>query len=268
MAKHAVRARTQRTQRVIGAGDMHWSDRDLQAIAVFEAAQRRFKPDCTVIGGDLLNCSPFSRHPKTKLSEDVSYDLLETELEPAAAFLKRLARHTKHLAMLEGNHDEWIERWIRNCDVGRAFRSLLPSAYLGRGLTPRDWTYVPFTKVAGDRTGRFKLHPKLFTVHGWAANKYAAERHLTRAHPYSVIFHHTHRIESRIQTSLDGKSSGAWSAGCLCKRVPTYAHGGCPTEWSHGFWVAYIGRRSFQVYTVPILQRNHAVLPDGSEIRA
>lgn len=65
----------------------------------------------------------------------------------------------------------------------------------------------------------------------------------------------------------DGKMVGAWSAGCLCARTPIYAHGGAPTEWSHGFWVAYIGRDSFTVYTVPIFDKGYAVLPDGKEVK-
>ncbi len=254
-----------RSTKIFGFTDIHWSDRDPLALAVAEKAQRTFKPDHTVIGGDLLNCGPFSRHPIRKIDEDAEYDLVHSELEPAAKFLDRVAKHTKKTTMLEGNHDEWLERWIRRTEGGQALKSLLPKNYLSDGRA--NFTYVPFTGLGPERNSFIKLAPSLIAVHGWGAPKHAAERHLQLAKPYSIIYHHTHRSESRIAAMCDGKISGAWSAGCLCKRTPIYAHGGCPTEWTHGFWVAYVGRGSFTVYNVPIHAKGFAILPDGEQVK-
>ena len=103
-------------------------------------------------------------------------------------------------------------------------------------------------------------------VHGWCANKYAAQRHLDLAKPYSIIYHHTHRAEMRFATMADGKLCQAMCAGCLCRKQPKYATNGQPSEWTHGFWVAYLGHKSFTMYPVTIV-KGCAVMPDGKEIR-
>ena len=58
----------------------------------------------------------------------------------------------------------------------------------------------------------------------------------------------------------------AMNAGCLCKKSPLYRHDGSPTQWAHGFWIAFIGRRSFTIYPI-LINKGRAVMPDGKEIR-
>lgn len=259
-------SRTHKVIRWFGFPDIHWSDRDPGALAVAQAAHRAFRPDRTILMGDLLNCGPFSRHPKHKIDEDDQYDLLETELKPAARFLDKVQKYTKQdTVCLEGNHDEWIERWIMRTDGGRGLQSLLPSRYLVRDR--RNFRYIPYCKTTRGRLGGFMLSKRLLAVHGWATTKHAAKRHLDLAKPYSIIFGDTHRFDYRVESMADGNIVEAMSAGCLCKRIPIYAHNGCPTEWTHGFWVAYLGKTSFSLYPVPI-KKGCAVLPDGQEIHA
>ena len=251
--------------RVFGFTDIHWSDRDKRALAVAEAAHRAFKPDITVIGGDLHNCGPFSRFAKQKIAEDEGYDLLTTELEPVAAFLDRIqAATTQQTIVLEGNHDEWIERWICSSPKGSAFRSMIPGTYHTKGR--KNFKWIPYTKVKGDRKSCWRMRSDWIVVHGWIANKYAAQHHLNYAKNMNVIFHHTHRADHSWTTLWSGKSIEAFSAGCLCKFIPIYAHNGSPTDWVHGFWVAYVGRKSATAYPV-IIHGSSAVLPDGSEVR-
>lgn len=253
-------------RKVFGYTDIHWSDRDEQALEVAMKAQRLFKPDISVIGGDLINAGPFSRHPKTKIDADEEYDLITTELDPANQFLNYVQKHTRHHTfMLEGNHDEWVERWIVRTDAHGRFGSLLPSRYFTSNR--KKFSYIPFTKLDGDRRGALQLTPQLLVVHGWATPKYAAQRHIELAKPYSIIYHHTHRYDNRIVPMYDGKLCEGMNAGCLCKKSPIYAHNGSPTEWVHGFWVAYLGSNSHTLYPVPIHESGFAVMPDGKEVK-
>ena len=43
--------------------DIHFIERDEQALAVAMQAVRMLKPDTLIIGGDLLTCGYFSSHP-------------------------------------------------------------------------------------------------------------------------------------------------------------------------------------------------------------
>ena len=252
--------------RVFGFPDIHWSERDEPALEVAIAAQRIFKPDWTVVGGDLLNCGPYTRHGISTFKENHGYDLIESELKPASAFLDVCQKNTKdgRLSVIEGNHDAWLERFLVNIPGGASFQSLLPSKYLMRNR--KNAWYIPWNMNNGG-IGHVRLHRNLIVVHGWAAPKFAADRHLQMAKPHSIIYHHTHRAETRTNPMFDGTYVSAWNAGCLCKRKPIYAHGQSPTDWTHGFWVAYIGRTSFTVYTV-LVEKGRAVMPDGREVGA
>ena len=115
------------------------------------------------------------------------------------------------------------------------------------------------------------LGRKLMVVHGWSASKYCADKHLQMAKPYSVIYHHSHRAEQRTTSMADGRLVTALNAGCLCLKQPVYALSGMPTEWTTGFWVCYMGRNSFSLYSIPILgkgSKRFCIMPDGKEIKS
>ncbi len=253
--------------RWFGYPDIHFPDQDPEALAVAEAAQREFKPDNVIIGGDMLNCSPFARHPKQKMRDGAIVDFKATELDVGNAFLDRVQEHTKYTHFLEGNHDAWLERWT--VGVGHAAMALhsLISIQVNLSQNRKDFKYIPQIAFKTDRTTFVELHPKLICVHGWCATKYAAARHRELNPFQSIIFNHTHRRqEDTLTYRVAEMPSVAMSAGCLCNRTPMYQHTGCETGWTHGFWVAYVGRESFTVYSV-LINKGRAILPNGKEVR-
>lgn len=255
-----------RAVRVLWFGDVHWSDRDERAIALVEKSAELFKPDIIVDLGDLLNCDAFSRHPMRLLDEDDGYDYVESELAPAYKWscrMEKLAR--QRMIQLAGNHDEWMEKWMANGTRShRAFKSMRPSVQM-RKDRGRGYRYIPFSSLHGDRKGVFRLPCGVLFVHGWASGKYAADRHLQLGKPYSVIYGHTHRAETRTAPMYDGTYVTAINAGCLCRKQPKYAHGGSPTEWVTGFGVLYAGKTSFTAYPITI-HGSSVVLPDGRQV--
>ena len=252
-------------RKVFGFPDIHWAVRDPQALAVATRAHALFRPDLTVFGGDLVDASPFARHPRRKYNEG-DYDFISHELEPLRGWIDRVQDQTRggRLAVLMGNHDDWLERWSIAAGIGHSLASLRPSVYLfGKR---RSTQVVPFGRMAGNSPTFFMLTPTLIVVHGWVSNKYAAEAHLRMASPYSIVFHHTHRMEYLATTRCDGTVAVGMSPGCLTRKVPVYSHGGSPTGWVHGFWVAFLGKTSFTMYQVPIVE-GVCVLPDGTSVK-
>ena len=256
-----------RSRRIFGYPDIHWTERDKKALAVAMKAREVFKPDEIVCGGDLTNAGPFARHAKLKLDQDRAYDYLTDEIEPTRDWLieEHKQCRTGKVHLLMGNHDDWFERWCLRIGIDESLKSLRPSVMWQKD---NPWLHiVPFGRLDKNRRAYLKLHPKLVVIHGWAANKYAAETHLQMAKPYSVIYHHTHRAEMRSGTMLNGEVVHSMCAGCLCKKQPIYALGGSPTGWTHGFWVAYLGHKTFTMYSIPIWKDWSCVLPDGQEVR-
>jgi len=251
-----------------GFPDVHWFNRDRAAVAIATNAHKLLQPDVTVLGGDLWDATPFSRFGRKSLAETRHYkNFCRTELVPSSKWISGLEAHTKRIVWLEGNHDDWVNRWIANTpgfnDLGDELIRT-PAMYM-QAMHPK-LEMVPFTSPR-DKLSTYTLHPRLVTCHGWAANKYAARRHLDLSRSKSVVFHHTHR--SQCETTRDphtGQIIEAMSCGCLCKRQPIWQHG-VPTDWVHGFWVAYLGRRTYTLFNVRI-EGGRAVMPDGTEVRA
>lgn len=238
--------------------DIHWSERDERALSVALQAWYKFHPDHTVVGGDLLNVGPLSRHARIRLDEDPGYDYVESDLKPARDFLVGLTRQSK-VTLLEGNHDDRLERWMLRTEGGGSFKSLLPSRYLGRlpGVT-----YLQFS---GDnwRKQHLRLSPRLAVVHGWTAGKAALDRHLEWAKPISIVFFHTHRLAQKSIRLYDGSAQTAVNGGCLCKLQPVYAHNGSPQDWSHGFVQGYISKKNHHLFPVEITPNYTTVTPEG-----
>jgi hypothetical protein len=139
----------------------------------------------------------------------------------------------------------------------------LPSDYVRENV--KDLEFVEFIPVQ-ERLSIFNLHPRLVCCHGWAANKYAARRHLELSRTKSVLYFHTHRSQWDVtRDPHSGRIIEAMSPGCLCKLTPIWKHGQ-PTDWVHGFWLGYLGRRTYTAFNVRI-EQGRAVLPDGTEVR-
>lgn len=260
--------------RVFGFPDIHWSQRDERALSIAEAAHRYFQPDITVVGGDLLDCGPFSRFPTSTMAEALSGSWVEEELDPACRWLDKIQQRTKQTTIfLEGNHEARVEKVCAS--GGRALQAMYPlvSPRLNIQRGRKRFVYVPWNTdgcTVGPGAGKYDLSPNLTVVHGWFTSKYPARKHLDTSRTQSVIFHHTHRVDSvTLKNPWDNTLLTGTGTGCLCKLMPLYAHGGKPTEWCHAFWVAFISRRNplwNTHYTVEIGPYG-AVMPDGKEIK-
>lgn len=258
---------------VFGYPDIHWEIRDERALAVADAAHRYLQPDITVVGGDLLDCRAFARFPNARMVDAVTENWAEEELNPANEWLDGVQERTKRSTIfLEGNHEARVEIACSNGNAAlrAAYDFISPRKNLSRGR--KKFEYIPWImpKKFGPHAGYAQLCPGLITVHGWAANRYAARRHLEMSRTNSIIFHHTHRADDvEIKDPWSNNTIRAMSAGCLCDLQPVYAHGGNPLDWCHGFWIAYISNNepgNFTMYRV-VINKYGAVLPDGKEIR-
>jgi predicted phosphodiesterase len=245
-------------------GDIHYPYHDEGAVAVFLKALKHIKPDLVVGLGDLLDCGQFSTHPPTYGVPESDY---EDDLRLANDFLDKVQRYTKRLVLLEGNHEWRIALWAARTTEGRgAYRLLAPEYRLMAGR--KRCCYIPYGGARGDYP-HCKINSRIVAVHGWSYAKHATRNHLNISQGMSVIHGHTHRMDVSIIQSLWRSEAdiGAYSAGCLCQRVPLYG-AGSPVDWVHGFTLGYLGRRSDSIYPIAIKAGRRCILPDGTEIHA
>lgn len=262
------------TIRVFGYSDIHWSQRDERALAIADKAHKHFRPHITVIGGDLLDCGPFSRFPNASMAEVQGCNWVEEELNPANEWLDKVQGRTlKTTIFLEGNHEARVQKV---CASGhQALQAMYPlvSPRINLSKDRRNFVYVPWITdgvTVGPDSGKYDLTPNLTVVHGWFTSKYPARKHIETSRTQSVIFHHTHRIDSvTVSNPWNKEILTGTGTGCLCKLQPMYNHGGRPSDWAHGFWVAYISRKNPLLnnhYVIPISPQG-CILPDGKEIK-
>lgn len=249
-------------QRLFAFPDIHWGRRDPRAVDVALQAWAKFKPDLTIVGGDLIDAGPLTlKYGVQCEDEDDNYDLLRGELEPARDFLTHLASRSP-VVFLEGNHDIRVERWAAS-QSRRAFDALVPRRFFG---TVRGLTYKRFT--GNDRRGQhYQITPRLITIHGWTTGKTAMDKHLDKAAPLSVLHFHDHHLGMKVRRLYDGTSQVVVNAGCLCELEPFYAHNGSPLGWSHGFVEGYYDNKNHHLFPVEITRDYRAVTPDGREFR-
>lgn len=246
--------------------DIHWPNRDERALSIAVSAHASMQPDVTVIGGDIFDATPFSRWARTPGDLTHYRTFASEELLPVCEFLNGLSKNTDKLVWLEGNHDVWINRWIANLPgIERLGPGLVrtPSEYVREHVPGIE--IVPYTPII-EQLSAYELHPRLCTCHGWAANKYAARRHLELSRTKSVLYFHTHRSQWDVtRDPHTGAIVEAMSPGCLCKLTPIWKHG-TPTDWVHGFWLGYLGKRTYTAFNVRI-EMGRAVLPNGEEVK-
>ena len=256
--------------------DIHFPDQDEEALEVALAAHRILQPTHSGFLGDVLDCDIFSAHSKKTIQEAQTQDFRKLELDPCNKMIDEVQANTKSTTyFLEGNHEQRIERWaVNNGRVGESIYDLIsPQATIARGR--KDFEMIPYEVPSGLRRGFVQIAPAtakmktggLVAVHGWSFAKHAAYVHLEKSRSQSVLFGHTHRAQSI--TSRDpwtGNLIKSFNPGTLSHLQPTYAHGGSPSDWSHGFCLIYVGAESWTEYCVSIV-KGRCVLPDGREIR-
>lgn len=256
--------------------DIHFPDHDETALALALKAHELLKPEYSLFLGDVLDCGLFSAHAKRTISEMDAYDYKKLEIDPCNQMIDAVQQNTgKWTYFLEGNHEQRIERWaVNNGRVGESIYNLIsPQATLAVG---RDkYTQIPYEVPTGNRMGFVQVVKPtkrmrtggLVAVHGWSFCKAAARKHLEISRSQSVVYGHTHRAQTEVSRDpWTGSLIKAFNPGTLSKLQPMYAHGGAPSEWSHGFALVYVGSESWTEYVINIV-KGRCVLPDGREIR-
>jgi predicted phosphodiesterase len=202
---------------------------------------KEFKPDWVVNLGDWHDFGYLSSFAKNDelLKEGMR---VQKDVELGNADLDVWQSMTDEYIMLQGNHDERLDRFV---EASPAFEWLL-SAEKFFSFTDRGIKYLPVREQPYKRG-------KLNMVHGWFANRYHARSHLDRMSG-NIVYGHVHEFQTQSRTLVAiGDEIAAWSLGCLCDKAPAYAKGR-PTEWQNGFAVVYMDEYgNFNLYPVRMI---------------
>ncbi len=241
-------------RRAIVTPDKHFPLAHMPSIKVLCKAIEIVKPDIYIDLGDVgewHGCSHWQWKKRKRppleyqlpfIDKDVKdvndgMDIIDESLDKA---------NTKEKHMIEGNHDDWMNRFVEE------------NPY----LTQYKFADIVNLKERGYKYHSSSLPPekylkigKLSFYHGHHfASIHHARNHLTKLGG-NIMYGHHHDIQQSSVTHMDGAKS-AWSIGCL-KDMASEKNawlGGRPINWSHAFSIVdFLENGYFTVHVIQII---------------
>lgn len=188
-----------------------------------------FKPDATILGGDILDCGAVSHHNHHKPGAVEGFRLLSDATELRASVIDPVEGATSgRLVYHVGNHEDWLSDLTDSMPALEGIvdiRSLLK-------LSNR-WEVIP--QGESSRLG------KLWFIHGdQIKGGVMPARTAVEAYERNVRMGHYHCFQTYSKTAAaDANGHTGTVVPCLCKKAPKYG-GGAPNRWMQGFLWGYI----------------------------
>ena len=246
------------------AGDLHGYAQDSKAVTPLLADLKKLKPSEVCLLGDMTDCGGFlAQHHTMGFVAETRYSFAE-DVAATNDFLDQLQKACPdaRIIYLEGNHEHRIEKWCvtqtlaHEKDARMMFNLFSPRVVLD--LDRRGIRYVSTGEmvmgVSIRGTVRYgKSKSPCYATHGITACKHAAARHVERFGG-NIVYGHTHRADSYVINTVAATVIGAWSPGCLCKRVRLWNHNQ-PDNWSTGYHVQLVSKSGlFQPINVGLVK--------------
>lgn len=202
---------------------------DEKAISVATQFIADFKPDHTILGGDILDCGSVSHHNHGKPGATEGLRLLEDAVGCRKAIISPVEAATKgSLTYIVGNHEDWLTDLVDQIPALEGIVDVKSMLKLGS-----RWTVVP--------QGEAHKLGKLVFIHGdqIKGGEHSA-KWATVAFEANVRFGHHHTLQIYSKTSaIQSNGHTGICVPCLCKKGPKYG-GGAPNRWVQGFLWGYI----------------------------
>jgi predicted phosphodiesterase len=242
-------------ERILFIPDCHIPYQDKKAFSLMLKAATKFKPDHLITLGDFLDCYTVSSH-----SKDPNRSLkLKEEVDQAKAELKRLkAIGAKNNVFIAGNHSDRLTRYLQ--DKAPELYNFISIPQI-LGLKELGFKYVPYKES-------YKLGKISMTHDVGNAGRYAHYKALD-AFQSSIITGHTHRIGYAVEGDSRGNRHLTAMFGWLGNIDDIdYMHKvKAKKDWSLGFGIGYLDRKTGFVYVVPVPIVNYTCVVEGKLIR-
>lgn len=216
---------------VVSISDIHYPHHDKEVLESAFNLLESIQPHRLIINGDTNDFFGVSDHNKTEARKN----LLQKEVDGGNS-VRAEARRRAPNALIdenEGNHDAYIEKYIRK--EARALESL-------RGLDPNNLFAWAENEITPHGRNGLRLRPHFLIKHGDIVR---AESTATAKGEYAKtkingVSGHVHRA-GRYRT--DGYRTELWqSQGCLCRLDPDYVSG--LPNWNHGIAIIFLSTKT------------------------
>lgn len=186
-----------------------------------------------ILNGDFLDCNTLSSHDKGKFTAVPGLTLTKEYEEGNIVMDKLLERLPKDAlkVYMYGNHEDRYGRFIADMQNAKT-----PPKSPKEGLNLDERGFLTMDDYSSNY---FTLGKHLDVIHGIFYNDHSAKKHIDRFRG-SVLFAHTHRIQSYIEGNTGGFNIG-WGGD---KEAPAfrYADRATKASWQNGFAVVTIDK--------------------------
>jgi predicted phosphodiesterase len=200
---------------ILWLSDIHIPNHDIVALTAAIKYGLEQQVNCVVIGGDLLDNTPFTRFDhKPTLNDARQY------FEDTINFLNIL-RNTfpkAEIFFMEGNHDHWYTKWL----MTKAPMLFTDSYYQLEERLMLNKVGIKFIKQE-----RLVQAGKLFLAHGHTLIRGVftpvnGARGIFLRGKSSCLIGHVHSTSNHSETNLKGDIINCYTTGCLCVLHPDY----------------------------------------------
>ncbi len=218
------------SNKILWLSDIHIPNQDNDALKLAIEYGVKNKINCIVLGGDVLDNTPFTNHDAPPPSANDVIDWFEY----CQIFLSHL--RTKfpkaHIVWIEGNHDNWYVRYLM-----KKAPMLFNDEYfrLPQRLDLKKYNVDFYEQHIVVRAGKLHMLHGHTIVRGFMAPVNAARGVFMRAKS-SMIIGHVHSTSNHSETNIKEEPISCWSTGCLCTLAPDYD----PHNTKHNLGFAHI----------------------------
>lgn len=215
---------------ILWLSDIHIPNQDNEALKSAIEYGKKHKINCVVLGGDILDNTPFTSHD----APPPALDDVRTWFEYCQKFLTylRKAFPKAHIVWIEGNHDNWVMRYLMK-KAPILFND--PYYHLPQRLDLKKFNIEFYTQEKILLAGKLQLHHGHTLIRGVFAPVNAARGLFLRAKSHTLIGH-VHTSSSHVEGNLKGEFIATYSTGCLCTLAPDYD----PHNTKHNVGFAHI----------------------------
>jgi len=202
---------------------------------------KAWKPDFVVNLGDWIDLPYLSSFDEGKI-KTLSGKAFRGDFDLAKSDLDYWQKVTKNYYLLQGNHDERVDRVIdRRPELDGFIDYESVFDFKERG--------IKYISVLDQPLKLGKLH----FLHGWYTNKYHCNKHL-EVLAGNCVYGHVHKNQSNAKRlPAMGIEIQAWSLGCLNDVQPEWLKGR-PSSWQHSFGIVYMEENgNFNFYPINIV---------------
>lgn len=218
---------TSRNKTAIVFGDLHLPDHDPKALSVLLKVMRDNKWNYVVNIGDFMDFGCISHHNKSALRAvegkrvQADFQLANKILDDIQAACGKVDEHV----YLEGNHEEWVEKWI---DAN----PILEGVFEVETQLKLEERGIDFIRRSEPRN-LYTIGNARF-IHGNYTNDAHAKKHALH-YGTNIFYGHLHDVQSySLTVHGDDKEIVAQCIGCLCDKNLSYKKGR-PDKWNHAF---------------------------------